>query len=92
MPNAQLNALLCAHDVLILPSIAEPWGLVVEEALAVGLVVLVSQACGARVLVENGVNGFVFEPTDGGFQKAFRGPREHLPHTFEGGSCVGFRG
>ncbi|GMB91013.1 glycosyltransferase [Helicobacter ailurogastricus] len=85
MPNAQLNALLCAHDVLILPSIAEPWGLVVEEALAVGLVVLVSQACGARVLVENGVNGFVFEPTDGGaFKRLLEGLESTYPTLLKG--------
>ncbi|WP_104751202.1 glycosyltransferase family 4 protein [Helicobacter salomonis] len=62
--NTHLNALLCAHDVLILPSLREPWGLVVEEALAVGLPVLVSAACGAQVLVQEGVNGHIFDPKD----------------------------
>ncbi|BCZ16794.1 hypothetical protein NHP190003_00760 [Helicobacter sp. NHP19-003] len=79
VPNTQLNALLCAHDALILPSTAETWGLVVEEALAVGLVVLVSRACGAQVLVENGVNGFVFESTD---QGALKGLLEGMESTY----------
>ncbi|WP_235852332.1 glycosyltransferase [Helicobacter mehlei] len=47
-----------------MPSLSEPWGLVVEEALAVGLPVFVSSACGAQVLVQEGVNGFIFDPKD----------------------------
>ncbi len=62
--NAHLNTILCAHDVLILPSLKEPWGLVVEEALSSGLPVLVSTAVGARSLVQEGVNGFLFCPKD----------------------------
>ena len=50
----------------ILPSTREPWGLVVNEAMAAGLPVLVSDRCGcAADLVEPGRNGFVFAPTDG---------------------------
>lgn len=48
---------------LILPSTLEPWGLVVNEALASKVPVLVSEKCGcAKDLVKNGVNGFVFDP------------------------------
>ena len=48
----------------VLPSLREPWGLVVNEAMAAGLPVLVSSRCGcAEDLVENGSNGFVFDPT-----------------------------
>ncbi len=48
----------------VLASLAnEPWGLVVNEAMAAGLPVLVSRACGCRVdLVQEGVNGFTFNP------------------------------
>jgi len=46
-----------------LPSRREPWGLVVNEAMAAGLPVIVSNRCGcAADLVEHGVNGFLFEP------------------------------
>jgi glycosyltransferase involved in cell wall biosynthesis len=49
----------------ILPSTEEQWGLVVNEAMACGLAVLVSKRCGcARTLVRNGVNGFTFDPFD----------------------------
>jgi glycosyltransferase involved in cell wall biosynthesis len=48
---------------LILPSTEEQWGLVINEALAVGVPVLVSDAVGARdTLVRSGVNGHLFEP------------------------------
>lgn len=50
---------------LILPSLSEPWGLVVNEALAVGLPVLVSHRCGCvPELVRSGVNGYVLDPFD----------------------------
>ena len=44
----------------------EPWGLVVNEAMASGLPVLVSNRCGCtNELVEDGRNGFVFDPDNG---------------------------
>jgi 1,2-diacylglycerol 3-alpha-glucosyltransferase len=47
----------------ILPSISEQWGLVVNEAMASGLPVIVSEKCGCvDDLVQDGLNGFVFDP------------------------------
>lgn len=44
-------------------STVEQWGLVVNEAMASGLPVLVSNRCGcAQDLVKDGVNGFNFDP------------------------------
>ena len=44
-------------------STMEQWGLVVNEAMAAGLPVIVSERCGcAPDLVENSSNGFVFDP------------------------------
>ena len=55
---------LCA-DFLILPSDDDPWGLVVNEAMAAGLPVIGSDACGATLdLVINGVTGFAFRAGD----------------------------
>ena len=49
----------------VLPSSREPWGLVVNEAMASGLPVLVSDVCGCGPdLVRQGLNGFCFAPTD----------------------------
>ncbi|MEB3310427.1 MAG: glycosyltransferase family 4 protein [Snowella sp.] len=46
-------------------SIQEQWGLVVNEAMAAGLPVLVSNRCGCfEDLVLEGINGFGFDPTD----------------------------
>jgi L-malate glycosyltransferase len=54
---------LASSLALILPSIEEQHGLVVNEALAMGVPVLLSDNCGARdLLVRTGVNGYVFEP------------------------------
>jgi L-malate glycosyltransferase len=48
---------------LLLPSTIEPFGLIVIEALAMGVPVILSESCGARdLLVRNGVNGFIVEP------------------------------
>ena len=48
----------------VLSSTREPWGLVVNEAMASGLPVLVSSRCGAAEdLVEEGRNGYTFDPT-----------------------------
>jgi glycosyltransferase involved in cell wall biosynthesis len=53
-------------SVFIIPSSHfEQWGLVVNEAMASGLPVLVSTACGcATDLVQEGVNGFTLDPYD----------------------------
>lgn len=50
-------------DAFILASTTEPWGLVVNEAMASGLPVLVSDRCGCSAdLVREGENGFTFAP------------------------------
>jgi len=52
-------------EALILPSIKETWGLVVNEAMASGLPVLVSNGCGcSETLVQEGINGFTFDPNN----------------------------
>jgi glycosyltransferase involved in cell wall biosynthesis len=60
--NTALSDLFLKHDILILPSLREPWGLVVEEALYFGMPVVVSSYCGASDLVVHGSNGYVFDP------------------------------
>ncbi len=55
-----------AHaNCFIHASVQEQWGLVVNEAMAAGLPVLVSNRCGCfEDLVIEGVNGFGFDPTN----------------------------
>ena len=54
-----------AADCFIHPALTEPWGLVVNEAMAAGLPVIVSSGAGCTDdLVEHGSNGFVFDPAN----------------------------
>ncbi|NBB30771.1 glycosyltransferase family 4 protein [Cellulophaga sp. BC115SP] len=56
---------LALADVLVLPSYSEPWGLVVNEAMACAMPVIVSENCGcAADIVKDGINGFTFNPYD----------------------------
>ena len=48
-------------DLLILPSIFDGWGMVVNEALQNQVPVLISDQCGAKELIEHGKNGLIFE-------------------------------
>ena len=59
-----LARLYAASGALILPTLFDEWGLVVNEALASGLPVLGSVFSQAvEVLVEDGVTGWLFDPT-----------------------------
>ncbi len=52
-------------DVFVLPSMLEPWGLVVNEAMNAGRAVIVSDQVGAGAdLVRDGENGLVFPAGD----------------------------
>lgn len=52
-------------NALVLPSLGETWGLVVNEAMASRLPVLVSNECGCcQTLVREGENGWSFSPND----------------------------
>mgnify|MGYP002741411863 FL=1 len=63
--QAQLPLYYLASRIFVLPSLSEPWGLVVDEALALGLPVIVSDRCGCVPdIVHDGENGFVFSPED----------------------------
>lgn len=65
-PFQQLVALQRCYGqahALVLASHTDQWGLVVNEAMAAGLPVLLSAACGcAGDLVEHGVSGWCFPP------------------------------
>lgn len=49
---------------LVLPSLSEPWGLVVNEALSHGCPVLVSDRCGCAPELAGPATGLVFDPLD----------------------------
>ncbi len=54
---ADLPALYAAADVLVLVAEQEPWGLVVNEAMAAGLAVVAHRHCGAAVDLVDAENG-----------------------------------
>jgi glycosyltransferase involved in cell wall biosynthesis len=63
-----------ASDVLVLPSDHEPWALVVQEAMAAGLVVIASDVVGAaREMIVDGTSGRIF----------MRGSRQSLSQAIE---------
>lgn len=54
-----------ACDIFCLPSLSETWGLSVNEAMAAGKAILVSDQVGCAIdLVKNNENGFIFESND----------------------------
>jgi glycosyltransferase involved in cell wall biosynthesis len=58
----ELPVYYCAADVVVLPSQFEPWGLVVNEAMACGTPCVVSSVVGAGAdLIEGRDTGLVFE-------------------------------
>lgn len=59
-PADQVQERLAAAQVLVLPSRWDGWGMVVNEAFAVGVPVIASSQCGAGDLIQPGVNGYVF--------------------------------
>lgn len=63
--NKKISKYYLKNDVFILPSITEPWGLVVEEALNNALPVIVSDRVGcAREIIKQDFNGIIFPYND----------------------------
>ena len=62
---ADIPPLMAQREVFVLPSVYEPHGIVVTEALAVGTPVIASNDCGAaRDLVRSGRTGWLFRSGD----------------------------
>ena len=54
--------LLRKTDFLILPSRYEAWGVVVHEAMLMGVPVITTEQCGAgKDLIQNNISGFIFD-------------------------------
>ncbi len=53
-------------DCLVLPASNEPWGLVVNEAMASGLAVIAHKDCGATIDLVSAANGVVLETFEPG--------------------------
>lgn len=53
----EMGSVFSSHRAFVLPSLYEPWGVVLVEAAAAGLPIICTEACGARheVVRENGI-------------------------------------
>jgi len=59
-----IAAILRATDILGLPSIAEPFGRVVIEAMSSGAAVVATKAGGVPEIIDHGINGLLVPPDD----------------------------
>ena len=64
IPNKELSSYYQQSDVFVLPSVVEPWGLVVEEALNNGTPVIVSDRVGCKDDLVTEDTGLVFAAYD----------------------------
>ena len=62
MPQHEITKLINDVDFFCLPSLREPWGVVIHEMASSGLPLLLSDTCGAGTdYLINGYNGYYFE-------------------------------
>jgi len=59
--RADIEKYYAASDLMVFPTLYEPFGLVVTEAMASGVPVIVSAIAGAAELVKDGVNGVLLK-------------------------------
>ena len=59
LPHGALLEEMARHDVLVMPSLHEGFGLVITEAMAAGLVVIATSHSAAPDLMTDGIDGFV---------------------------------
>jgi UDP-glucose:(heptosyl)LPS alpha-1,3-glucosyltransferase len=63
--KTDVHRYFAASDIFVFPTLYEPFGLVITEAMASGLPVVTSACAGAAELIEDGVNGLLLkEPRD----------------------------
>ena len=60
LKNEEIKGLMNKCDILILPSLFDGWGAVVNEALQAGMQVIASGNCGASILLDGEQRGEVF--------------------------------
>lgn len=70
VPHAALPAVYAAADCVVVPSRFDSFAVVVAEALASGVPVIVSENVGAKDMVTDGVNGWIVPAGDAGALEA----------------------
>jgi glycosyltransferase involved in cell wall biosynthesis len=76
---AEIPALIAEHDIVLVPSVAEPFGLVAVEAIASGRWVVANAVGGLHDIVTDGVNGTLV--TDGDFAGALERVPDYDPEA-----------
>lgn len=72
LPNDKIKKKLYNYDFIILPSLHENWGLVINEAMENKLPILLSDMVGSKYdLLINGLNGFTFTSEYKSIEKLF---------------------
>ncbi len=59
--QSQMPAAYALADVFVLPSVFEPWGLAINEAMNMGCAIIASDQCGSAPDLVSRDNGWVFE-------------------------------
>lgn len=70
--NTEIHKWISNNDLLILPSLFDGWGAVINEALMLGTRVLCSDNCGARVLLDGSERGGTFSLNKNDFDKTLK--------------------
>lgn len=66
-PSRDVGRLFAAADVFALPTVYEPFGNVIVEAMATGVAAVVSKSAGAASAIQHGVSGLLLDdPRDAG--------------------------
>ena len=68
--NSEVLTYMQNADILILPSLYDGWGAVINESLTVGTPVICSNHCGAQILI-NSQNGRIFSISENNFVDKF---------------------
>lgn len=61
-PYADMPSIFRAHQLFVMPSLYEPFGIVYLEAMGAGLPVIAATAGAGRELINHGENGFLVTP------------------------------
>lgn len=60
-PMEETQGIIADNDVLVLPSLHDGWGAVINEAMTLGTVPVCSDKCGAKYIIEKSGFGGVFD-------------------------------
>ncbi|MCQ2259673.1 MAG: glycosyltransferase, partial [Bacteroidaceae bacterium] len=61
LPMDEVQRIIANNDVLVLPSLHDGWGAVINEAMTLGTIPVCSDKCGAKALINKSGFGGIFE-------------------------------